>query len=379
MILLKTSLSKNNRLKGLLYLYAFLPFVLSRGRAASASSEIDLIAIIQIVMIFFIFGNFILSGLRVGEELRRLWRFKPTQYLLFLNFLFFLSVLWSSSPLLSLWRSLEWLLLLMSISFLSAKLTIRELVSFWWKWALINGAIFSLIFVHGISGSIDNYHGIWVYYATGIMFYPWRNSKINRDKVVMLVLTVLSTSSKVFVGIALAVLSWLLISRGKSLVKRIFSFIVAIGITLFFSFNFSLLFYGKTEDEIENGSGRLLVWDYAFELIPDKFWLGYGFTAGEKLLASGLGLNIVEAHNSFLSVMLSTGIIGLLLLFFSWLSLYIRTYRLGVSWLWMSLVCSTSFMFFDNSFGTRVSPAVLSTWALFFIIRSYYEENSNNK
>lgn len=70
-------------------------------------------------------------------------------------------------------------------------------------------------------------------------------------------------------------------------------------------------------DTIEEGSGRLIVWAFAWEHIQDSFYVGKGFgydrylTRANYILLSRKG-HEGGVHNSYLMIWLNTGLIGLL-------------------------------------------------------------------
>lgn len=87
---------------------------------------------------------------------------------------------------------------------------------------------------------------------------------------------------------------------------------------------FQLVFYGKSEAAIMRGTGRLSIWEIAFKAWQKSPWLGNGFLIGERNLSSiGLSIKVVSAHNTFISVLVNTGIVGIAL-FFCFLVKWVR-------------------------------------------------------
>ena len=89
-------------------------------------------------------------------------------------------------------------------------------------------------------------------------------------------------------------------------------------------FIFSYLFYGKSLEGIENGTGRAAIWEAAFQSFLSRPFLGGGFVVAERSLGEwGInGINVLSAHNTFISVIVNTGIIGLsifLIFLFKWI------------------------------------------------------------
>ena len=71
-------------------------------------------------------------------------------------------------------------------------------------------------------------------------------------------------------------------------------------------------------DTLEGGSGRLIAWEFTWTQIQDNFFVGRGFTYTDWIfwqnydLLTSLG-HLGNAHNSFLTFWLDTGLIGLIL------------------------------------------------------------------
>lgn len=76
----------------------------------------------------------------------------------------------------------------------------------------------------------------------------------------------------------------------------------------------NIIFKGKTEEQVESGHGRDIIWSVAIASWKDSPWLGSGFLVGERSLESyGLGLKVISVHNTFLSVLVGTGFAGMIL------------------------------------------------------------------
>lgn len=71
------------------------------------------------------------------------------------------------------------------------------------------------------------------------------------------------------------------------------------------------IFVGHTEENIESGSGRSEIWAACMASWSDSPILGHGFVIGEKTLQDYGSFAVRSAHNAFLSVLVNTGVIGL--------------------------------------------------------------------
>lgn len=92
----------------------------------------------------------------------------------------------------------------------------------------------------------------------------------------------------------------------------------------------SLLFPGRSLEAVESGTGRKMIWEACINSWNENPFLGKGFIIGERNLGYyGLGHNALSAHNSFFSVLVNTGIIGMIVFIsflYKWIS---RVYQLG--------------------------------------------------
>ena len=78
---------------------------------------------------------------------------------------------------------------------------------------------------------------------------------------------------------------------------------------------YSFIRAGHTEDEMQSGTGRSVIWEAAYLSFKDNPILGSGFVVGERELGPkyGFGFHQLSAHNSFLSVLVNTGLVGMLI------------------------------------------------------------------
>lgn len=108
-----------------------------------------------------------------------------------------------------------------------------------------------------------------------------------------------------------------------------------------------IIFQGRDEEMIVSGTGRDVIWEACINAFHEKPWFGHGFLVGERNLAGyGLGFNQLSAHNSFFSVLVNTGIAGVIV----WFNFVIR-------WFWRSYACSS----FDK-YGVICFPAICASF-----------------
>jgi len=101
--------------------------------------------------------------------------------------------------------------------------------------------------------------------------------------------------------------------------------------TLFEKQIFELIFPGKNQVEIESMTGRRSMWEMFWNGWLKKPLLGYGFSYGEKN-STIFGWNIEDggvgsAHNMFISVLINTGIVGMVLWFRFLVILFGKTFK----------------------------------------------------
>jgi O-antigen ligase len=85
-------------------------------------------------------------------------------------------------------------------------------------------------------------------------------------------------------------------------------------------------------ETLEEGSGRFIAWNFAWQEIQNQFWFGRGFAYDEWYMDRHQDfLNILGhqggVHNTYLIIWLNTGIIGLLLFLRAWVLLFIAGSR----------------------------------------------------
>lgn len=91
-----------------------------------------------------------------------------------------------------------------------------------------------------------------------------------------------------------------------------------------------LLFPGRSIESIESGTGRSKIWEACFRSWEQSPILGKGFIVGERSLSNfGLGHNALSAHNSFMSVLVNTGLIGIFFFLFFLIKWFWKVYTLG--------------------------------------------------
>lgn len=128
---------------------------------------------------------------------------------------------------------------------------------------------------------------------------------------VSIIVLVTSTSSGANASAVFGIAIGLLLSR------KIFWAFLLFATALFLYYNQhmieSLLLFimpGKTMAVIESKTGRTLFWNEIYRLIDYRPLLGYGFACIERAISKTLDIAIIDAHNSYLGIYGSLGVIG---------------------------------------------------------------------
>ncbi len=94
---------------------------------------------------------------------------------------------------------------------------------------------------------------------------------------------------------------------------------------------FNLQSYFRLET-LESGSGRQIAWDFALKNIQNHYWFGRGMGFAEQLMHesqdyfSKLG-HVGNVHNSYLTMWLDTGLLGLMAFIYAWGKHFINAFQ----------------------------------------------------
>ncbi|MDQ3192352.1 MAG: O-antigen ligase family protein [Bacteroidota bacterium] len=130
-------------------------------------------------------------------------------------------------------------------------------------------------------------------------------------------------------------------------------------------------------DTLESGSGRLIAWNFAWDQIQKNFFIGKGFAHTEYIYKQHIdALSILghqgNAHNSYLTFWLETGLIGLALFlwgFFKSFYLASKKYIIAIPLLY-AIVFST---YFESWLTASLNPFTIQLLIILTILTlSYY-------
>lgn len=209
-------------------------------------------------------------------------------------------------------------------------------------------------------GVLGNPNGLGIFLTiTFPIFYLVLNENQTNVKIkyliyLLVVFNVVLTQSRTAI---MAILIFYIFSRTKALRGGVGVFVLLVAITayqLFFNYlPLIITTLGLQEylriDTLEEASGRLIAWEFAWNQIQNYFFMGGGFDFTNQLFhqnysyLSQLG-HQGNAHNSFLTIWLDNGIIGLILYLFGLISLSLKMMKINP----ITLAALYSFVFSAN-------------------------------
>lgn len=134
-------------------------------------------------------------------------------------------------------------------------------------------------------------------------------------------------------------------------------------------------------ETLEDGSGRVIAWKFAWEHIDKNVFLGQGFSFTEYLykknysMLSRLG-HQGNAHNSFLTIWLDTGLIGLICFAFGFLASFIKAARytpLAIPVMYAVIFSAN----FESWLIGSLNPITIQVWlilSILLIVPGYRDE-----
>lgn len=146
----------------------------------------------------------------------------------------------------------------------------------------------------------------------------YKNYKVKTMKyfvIINLAILIVGTSSASYISFIFALV--VLFSTNKKGIN--IPLLFAAFLFLFLTYEFAMpyisqyIFYGHTEEQIASGTGREFIWNIVFRAFAERPFLGYGFVLGERWVFANIdNIFILSAHNGYFSVLLGTGILGML-------------------------------------------------------------------
>lgn len=135
-------------------------------------------------------------------------------------------------------------------------------------------------------------------------------------------------------------------------------------------------------ENIEEGSGRIIAWQFAWEQIQDNIMIGRGFSYTEWIFSTNYRMlsqmgHLGNAHNSYLTFWLDTGLIGLVIFLIAFILLFIRLAKASstaMPLLYAILISS----FFESWLTASLNPNTICVLLIMTIMMYASEESEED-
>lgn len=299
--------------------------VFIRQRAGSTFAAIDILAGIQIFMVFITIVAAVMSG-RLGK----VWSASAgtsIRILILYSVVCAISAIWSPLPQFSLYRGIEYgsflLGIFVALSF-APNFVKAEKLMLLMSTVTILLSMYVAIHFSGLAvlSSLGSWHtnsftasaAIIFCYCLGEFFRADKSRKktLKRYGVLSLAALLLGTSTASFLGAAIG--TAIIAFHYRNLVLVILSLgVFVLGAVLMIATGGDMtgirdfVFHGMSTENIYDLHGRLPMWEIFFGLVKESPIVGYGFA----VLSTGRGMIFsTSPHNSIFSVLLGTGLLG---------------------------------------------------------------------
>lgn len=185
--------------------------------------------------------------------------------------------------------------------------------------------------------------------GTIMAYCAWSKYNVRSAKIYLLInffALVIGTSSASYIAFLITLCTFFTATKRGINIGKMLLVLIVCGLLYALCSNVikDLVFYGKSEREIETGTGREIIWSVFLDAWEKQPWIGYGYSIAERnfSLFAGQEASFTSAHNGYLSLLVNTGIIGFLL--FS--PIFLRTLWQGLkkgNYGHYGFLCSTMF------------------------------------
>jgi len=306
----------------LVLLFPVFLFAVRRQREAEAVDVVDGSAVAQILFTGLCAFWLFFRCFKAGKAVRYLLFSTPLGFLFAYALLAIASLAWTDKIELTAFRSLQlFAFLLLICDAIASCRDIRDIIRLQLVYALITGIFWELVDIHmGLSALHSSMvPGL----AIGAVFLGWLSGNKSWRFVyaLLLLIFIFGSSAGAFLGLLLGIASATLLTRGRyaalgwlvigALVVALLAVPDDLG---------AIVFYGKTNQNIQTASGRLPVWQELIEdAVSKRPWLGWGFAVGEvHARLYGKGFHLMHMHSSVMSALMNLGGVGLALLLCFW-------------------------------------------------------------
>lgn len=232
----------------------------------------------------------------------------------------------------------------------------------------------NILYIEGrFNGLLGNPNGLGLYSSIFFILFsiynnlfPGNFSKKEKSLIYLLIVIsiLLSGSRNSIITIIIFSIS-ALIFRYSTLLGFTLIILIIVSNDLISNFIYSLIeTLGLTEyfrlDEAEKVSGRVIAWEFAWQNIQDNYFFGKGFDYTNYLYIKfyevlSMKGHLGNAHNSYLTIWLDTGLIGLLLLLRALIISYAKVAKASPMII-PALISFLFSMFFESWFAASLNP-----------------------
>jgi len=301
--------------------YPLFLFSISRQRELEELYTIDTSAMVQIIAngLFGIYAIILL--LRFLPTFKKYLFKKPLIWFLLYISLALFSVVWSDRPAYTLYRAAEVFIFLLLITYAMISLnTIENMIKFQLFFGFILVVSWHFLnFRYGLS--LATMHDSLTSGAViGIALLGWiaKGNIWRLFYITILLSIILATSSATYLSLIFGMGIVLIFRKGKIRLFGVLFIVLIFSFVMLYGLNYlDLIFWGKSEANIQTASGRIPVWQWVLEeIVPKKPILGYSFGQGEAISRmfglSSIGFRVIHMHNVAISALVNLGIIGFL-------------------------------------------------------------------
>ena len=306
----------------LLLFYPVLMAFIKRNRFQDSEIVVQTSITLQIVYIGIVF--IILLGQLKNQKISlivSIIKSSPLSYFFAFILISFLSFIWSVNVLLTIYRSFEMLFFTWLIVAVMYNLFNRFYLDDIIKW-LIFYAFWNLAFDTLGRFILTGNNPFTIPFIPSRLFFPlftfiilWYSKKLSL-KIITAAVIIFGISTKVFLGLSLGFVA-LLYSKSK---LKALSIVLVVGLVfVLLSIDIQKLlletiYYERDKISLEDSSGRDKIWGFLLAQGIERPVLGYGFASGEEYLLENSNFGGINAHNTFISAFVGTGILGVLLI-----------------------------------------------------------------
>ena len=152
------------------------------------------------------------------------------------------------------------------------------------------------------------------------------------------------------------------------------------GIFLYFNQNIvdSLILWimpGKTKETIESATGRTVIWEHILTQAAERPLIGWGFAGVERSIGTAFnGVITSDAHNNFIGMYGSLGIIGLFLFVFHLIVHALNAFKNRMRLGYLGILCATICAIVNSYSYGFLSGKTCSITIVYFglVVLSYY-------